>query len=399
MIFQKISYRIALQFTAFVLGLLLLNGTLFLAADFSNARHEEHMRLRATAQFVLEQMRGPPGSLPRVLPPVIRDRVRIVDPLGGTIYAGAFFEEIPFAFNPRKDMEGIAINDQEFIVLTTPILLNGTRAGFIQIADLERIGTAMLPLRALIYLLLSLTISALTFLVGLLFARTSLKPAEEMVERLEQFTQDASHELRTPIAALSSSLDLALKTRNYQEGIVSAKEDLKEVASLVERLLDLARLDRLVLKKDPVDFSTLITTVVERHRALAKDKGVSLTESVAPAITVRGDAQLLKQIIGNLLSNAIKFTPVGGEIAVTLTVDALIVRDTGIGIPPGALPKIFERFYQAEDSRSKGGYGLGLSLVKRIADLHAWSIEVQSKPKNGTTFAVYFRKKSKRKTS
>ncbi len=388
MIFTRISYRIALQFTAFVFGLFLINGALFLVADINNARHQTESRLTQTAQSVLNLAQAYPlTNLP--LPPVIRDRVRVLDLLGRPLLTGGLFTDIPFS--PKNGVHRFEIDHDQYRVLTSTILQNGQPIGYIQVADREGLQYGDLPVRVMLYLLGSLAVSGLTFLIGLSFARSSLKPAEEMVERLEQFTQDASHELRTPLAALNSSLDLALRNEKYREGILSAKEDLQDVSVLVERLLELARLDKLVVQQETVDLSGLVQDAVERHRPYAAEQGVTLTSDITEKISVKGDAALLRQVIGNLLSNAIKFRrPTGAIVKVRLTKNKLTVEDNGIGIAPESIPHIFQRFYQAEGSRTEEGFGLGLALVKRIVDLHKWKISARSSQGEGTTFTVGF---------
>lgn len=391
--FKQVSYRIALQFTAFVFVLLLVNGSIFLLADIGNARRQTAQRLVRTLEFVLEGSRVAPNGLPATIPNNMRDRVRIVAPDGTVLYGGPLFMDIPF-----DAVTGIShawSGNEWYAVLTTPIKRGDELTGYVQIADIEHVQTGDLPLRALIYIIVSIAISGITFTVGLFFARRSLKPAEQMVERLEQFTQDASHELRTPLAVLTSSLDLALKTKDYKEGIESAKEDVRQVTTLVERLLELARLDSFALSKQSLDLSVLVEDMVAKHRPLAEKQGITLHGDVQPGVTVHGDGALLRQVLGNLLSNAMKFSkPGGGEIHVTLTKDTLTVSDTGVGIPKDELPHIFERFYQVDESRAKGGFGLGLSLVRRIVELHGWSVAAESKKGDGATFIIRFEKVS-----
>ena len=210
------------------------------------------------------------------------------------------------------------------------------------------------------------------------------------MQRLEQFTQDASHELRTPLTILGTSIDLALKTQNYREGLISAKDDLNRLSFLTERLLELARIEKLMLQRSRIDLSDLISSCLEEYRPLAEEKGVEIKHALLSGVIVMGDATLLHHLIGNLMSNAVKFTESKGTVTVTLTRNVFKVSDTGVGISPAALPHIFDRFYRADQSRGSEGYGLGLALVKRIADMHKWNIHVESKEGKGTQFTVSF---------
>ena len=384
MILKRISYSLALQFTGFVFTLLLVTGAVFLAGDIAQRNREAHMRLERQLESILSA-----GSrrIPD-LPPFQRERVRITDALGKTVYAGALFDDVPFI--PRRGFSRVEAGRESFDVLTAPFVERRDIVGYIQVAD--RAPFDDLQARVFLFLLVSAALSAGAFAVGLFFARRSLRPAQDMMERLEQFTQDASHELRTPLTAVGTSLDLALAKADNHDLVRSAKKDLKDMGTLVERLLELARLDSFVLRKEPVDMTALVGHVLDAHETLAKDKGVTITRALAANAKTQADPALAKQVVANLVGNAIKFNKKGGLVAVTLTKDMLFVHDTGTGIAPEALPKIFDRFYRADAARSKAseGLGLGLSLAKRIVDLHGWSIRAESNPTKGTLFTVKF---------
>lgn len=386
--FKQISRAIALQFTAFVFLLMLANGILFLAADFGAARRQEMGRLDRFEHDIADRLQSDSPFLFDGIPPPMLSRTRVLDADGNALFEGALFDGIPFS--PREGLSEVKVQNEQYDVLTTIVRDSENVLGYVQVADMERQQLNDLPLRALLYLIVSVAISLLTFGVGRAFARRSLKPAEQMVERLEQFTQDASHELRTPIAALSSSLDLALKTKKYKEGIESAKDDLKQVTTLVERLLELARLDTFVIDAQEIDLSLLLSSIAEKFRPLALDKHLTLREDIAPDVHVKADPLLVRQVIGNLLSNAMKFSKPDGTIVLRLSREAFAVEDDGIGIPQSAQSRIFDRFFQMDASRARGGLGLGLALVRRIVDLHGWTIRVQSAQDKGATFTVSF---------
>ncbi len=385
MIFQKISYRIALQFTAFVFGLLMMTGAIFIGADMIARERFGQMRLERLVLPILENA-DHFDTLPP-LPPFQRDRMRIVDVQGNVLHGGTFYESVPF--EPATGIREIENGGDTYQLLTAPVSRNGELVGYVQMA--ERTMPEDLPFRLLLFLLISGAISGLTFGVGLFFARRSLKPAQHMMERLEQFTQDASHELRTPLTAVSTSLDMALLQDDNKEYVRTAKKDLKEVVTLVERLLELAQLDKLALQTEPVNMQAIVEDVIEKHRPFLEKRTITVTTDLEPVV-LHGDHTLLRQAAGNLLSNAIKFNKPNGRISIRLTRDALVIEDTGKGISKEALPRIFERFYQEEASRTKPaeGVGLGLALVKRIIELHGWTIDAASDDGKGTTFTVHF---------
>ncbi len=398
--FKKISIQLALLFTAFVVLLLLLNGAIFLTADIRSVQQSNDGRLLHEGQHILTDLEGmPPDLWSSAISPRSRDRARILDAQGHIVYSSELLAPVLFVDDgiPFHDQD---IQGEEYRILTAPIVQAGRPDGFFQIADRTAMDITDLPNRIGRFLYVSALISLLTFFIGLYFAKRSLRPAEETMQRLEQFTQDASHELRTPLTILGSSIDLALKTQNYREGLVSAKDDLKRLSSLTERLLELARIEKLALIKRRVDLSNLVGNSLEQFHLLAEEKDISLKSSLIPGVTVLGDDALLHHLVGNLLSNAIKYTPKNGAVTVTLTKQSFRISDTGIGISQEDIPHIFDRFYRADHSRGSEGYGLGLALVKRIADMHYWHITVESKEGSGTQFTVAFHaEKTKEKKS
>ncbi len=393
--FNRISYRIAAQFTAFVFLMLFITGMIFLGASFADRYRHKRAHLEQMQQAILQRQKGG-RDLPLSVPPVLRSRLRVLDASGNSLFSGELYEQIPFELD--VGMSTITVEAETYDILTTPLLLEtGQPGGFLQIAD--RSPPDDLSKQVTLFVWVSLGISFLTFAVGLYFARRSLKPAQQMVERLEQFTQDASHELRTPLTAISTSLDLALATGEFRENVLSAKNDLKEINTLVERLLELARLDHFLLRKEEVNLSALVEETIDRHQQFADQKNIVIERHIAPAVKVLGDGSLIRQIVTNLLANAVKFNKDGGKIQVKLTSHTLAVRDTGKGIAQDALPNIFNRFYQEDTSRTKGktGLGLGLALVKRIVDLHGWTIHAQSTHGQETTFTMHFSPAKKEK--
>ncbi len=386
MIFQRISYRIALQFTAFVFLLLMITGTIFISADVVHRQRMNHGRLERQLQMLVAR----PDALNALptLPRFQRDHVRIVDASGQSLFTGTLFEDIPFEH--ANSVQIFMLDDESYDVLTAPIARRGQIVGYIQVADRSPPNDLLIPIA--MYLLISIAISVLTFFVGLFFARRSLQPAQQMMERLEQFTQDAGHELRTPLTSVSTSLDLALATGEYLENIRAAKKGLHDMSTLVERLLELARLDNFFLEKVTVDFSGLVLESISQHQSFAQEKKVTTETYIAENVSVEGDPTLLRQVLNNLLTNAIKFNKPHGRVIVTLTPDLFSVQDTGKGISNEAVPHIFDRFFQEDPSRANGskeGLGLGLALTKRIVDLHGWTIGIASTKGEGTTFTVY----------
>ncbi len=226
-----------------------------------------------------------------------------------------------------------------------------------------------------------------------------------MLERIEQgfsfhrqFWEDVAHELKTPLAIMKGEIEVALRTEagaeEAREVLVSNLEEVERLIRLIERMLTLARLDRggAPLETEEIDFTALAGRAVEEFRTPAEDKGLRLLYEAPATAPVRGDEARLHGLIAILLDNAVKFTPAAGTIGVAVAAAGnevrLAVSDTGPGIADEDLPKIFDRFARPGRTGRGGGFGLGLSIAKAVAESHGGRIEVRSRLGAGSTFTV-----------
>ncbi len=229
---------------------------------------------------------------------------------------------------------------------------------------------------------------------------------DEMLERLEQafeqqsrFVADAAHELRTPLAALRTNLEVIQQDPNatvsdYREMVPTLERALDRMERLVEDLLLLAKAER-ETDREPVSLEIILTEVVDQMKEMANAYDVALGLSILGELTVLAEPSLLARAVGNLIENGIRYNRPGGSVTVKAYQEAnnvvVKVRDTGIGIPSKDLPHIFERFYRVDRSRSRhrGGAGLGLSIAARIVEFHGGRIGVESTPGEGSTFTLF----------
>jgi signal transduction histidine kinase len=216
---------------------------------------------------------------------------------------------------------------------------------------------------------------------------------------MRQFSTALAHELRTPLAALRGEIELALRaTRDtdLQRSLASQIEDIDRLTRLIDRVLTLARAEsgQIALTFGSIDLGELAASLVDQLEPVAHAHSIELKCERATSVIALGDAGWLERLLLNLLDNAMKFTPEGGRVVVRVHRDGerarVDVADTGIGMAPDVVAHVFERFYQADPSRSSAsdGAGLGLSLVKWIVDRHHGSITVDSRPDHGSTFTV-----------
>ncbi len=222
----------------------------------------------------------------------------------------------------------------------------------------------------------------------------------ESFQQMRKFNADAAHELRTPLAILQGENEIALRSPGVPEEIQSVLtsnlEELGRLTRMVNDMLTLAEADAggQVLNLKPVRLVPLLGDLVEQMRVLALDRNISLSLLESPDVVVEADSLWLSRALLNLLDNAIKYSKDNGKIEVWVREDhnsaCLGIRDDGIGIAPEDLPHIFDRLYRADPARtrSSGGAGLGLALVKWIVEVHRGQVSVRSEVDKGTVFEV-----------
>jgi two-component system sensor histidine kinase SenX3 len=224
--------------------------------------------------------------------------------------------------------------------------------------------------------------------------------SQRLEETRRDFVANISHELKTPIGAISLLSEALMDSSDDQEMVKKFSADLfresKRLAGLVQDIIQLSRLQSADLLKiaSLVDLSGVIVDAVERNQVLAERRGITLSWDAPQGYQVLGDSEMLTMAVKNLIENAILYSDKGGQVGVGLREDdglaQISVTDTGVGIDPEHIERIFERFYRADPSRSRetGGTGLGLAIVKHVAQNHRGDIQVFSKPGFGSTFTL-----------
>ena len=242
---------------------------------------------------------------------------------------------------------------------------------------------------------------AVFFAISFFLSRWALRPVESAWRQQQQFVADASHELKTPLTVIRANNSILLsqpdKTiRSQEQWIQSTETEAECMQGLVNDMLYLARpenQERTSLESD-VDFSDIVSSVTLQFESVAFEKGISLDEQIENNLVVRGDAARLQRLASTLVDNACKYADTHGTVRVTLVHASqkceLRVTNTGTAIDPEDLPHLFDRFFRADKARvrSEGGFGLGLSIAKTIAEESHSSIDVRSSETQGTTFTV-----------
>ncbi|NOZ22593.1 MAG: HAMP domain-containing protein [Planctomycetes bacterium] len=223
---------------------------------------------------------------------------------------------------------------------------------------------------------------------------------EGLLEQASQFAADVSHELRTPLTVMAGELEVTLQhgksEADYRNALESSLEEIARLVKIADDLLTLERVgaERGHIEFHEVDLKKLLKKIHEDIRILAESKEIEFKLDPLPGITIMGDQHTLTRLLINLVDNAAKYTDPGGTITLSLAKDEefanITVADTGIGIPQEDIPKIFDRFYVVDKSRSGAvaGTGLGLSMCKAIAEMHEGHIRVESYEGKGSRFTV-----------
>ncbi len=230
--------------------------------------------------------------------------------------------------------------------------------------------------------------------------RRTLAPVQRIHEQQKQFVSDVAHELRTPLSIMSGELEVALRKErtpaDYRQVLTSNKQETDRLIELAENLLFLARDDQgqQTIEFEKVDITDLIGSVIASLQTESSKKDISVYfEPEEEPTFIRGQPTMLRRLFFNIIHNAIHYTPLKGEIWISLSTGKQYVqvkiKDNGIGISPEDQEKVFNRFYRVDDSRSQTkGYGLGLAICRSIVELHHGKITLHSAVNRGSTFTI-----------
>jgi heavy metal sensor kinase len=222
---------------------------------------------------------------------------------------------------------------------------------------------------------------------------------QTLVTGIKEMSDNIAHDLKSPITRIRGISEVTLTTaaseKEYENMAASTIEECDRLLDMISTMLVISRTEAGVNKLDAkeVDIAAVVQDACELFQAPAEDKNLNFIIDVSDPLSVMGDQRLIQRMIANLLDNAIKYTAEGGTVKVALHKQnnhsvVITVKDTGVGISDGELPRIFERFYRCDPSRSKAGIGLGLSFARAVARAHGGEITVTSKPDQGSTFSV-----------
>jgi signal transduction histidine kinase len=437
--FQKLRNKFLILNISIITLVMLAAFTMIYLTTYANTQAENRSKLdagmivrgAAVISEIPDTEQSPPivvgerVAIHRISPDDSRSFSVTVDEDGGILMINSFFEmpdeaykqAAELAWNQKKDYSVIRIDGNDWMYSiksisgNTIIYKDGRQyitsgavtqynLTFLDVTDSNRALLSLLTTFLIAGFIMLFVIAAISFF----FAGRAIKPIAETWEKQKQFITDASHELKTPLTIIKSNYGVLLESKDetiesQMKWFERIKAGTDRMTTLINDLLSLAAMENMKqgVMNEAFDISKTVTEAFQSMEAAAVSRGIRLSSSIQPNLTVNGDSGQIAQVVTILLDNAIKYTNDSGWIDVSMTKSKrhiiCKVKNSGEGISDEDLSKVFDRFYRADQSRSSesGGYGLGLPIAKAIIEQSGGKLTAQSVPGEYTAFTFAFK--------
>ncbi|MDD3144591.1 MAG: HAMP domain-containing sensor histidine kinase [Candidatus Gracilibacteria bacterium] len=281
-------------------------------------------------------------------------------------------------YNIKQD-SGFLVNKTDFNDDGLLIVFKKLRYGFYEY--LEDIFT---------FTIISLLFSILIYYIGIIFVNKVFVPVEENIKDMSNFIDNAGHELKTPISVIDSNIQLINELKTYDETMMlELKGEVKKLNSLIDSLVKLSNID-VFRDVEDINLYDAVNEIINDFKSKIDNKKITVNIKINKKITVSSNKNYLYIFLSNIIGNSIKYNKIMGIVDINYKNNTLIIKDTGVGIKKSDLSKIWDRFFKSDNSRNSEGFGIGLSLVKKIGDIYGWNMSVNSKVGEGSEFSIKF---------
>lgn len=399
--------RLTILFTGIVLFVLLVFWISIIATKYYREQSKDKREFEAATQKVLVTLSRGENILPHV---TIEQKKRLQNYVHRLNEArtetGRFFvsffildEQNRISFEniiERPSFEKLVVDsgdifyiDDETMVRVTPLNASVLWEKIVFYKKLKYSGADFLY-DLLIFFSISILGATILYLIGYKFVGRTLRPVEENLRDMSDFIHNAGHELKTPLAVIRGNLQVMQAEKKYDKELLKGSiTSIDYTNALIESLRELSEVWKLT-EKENIVLLWEIESIREKFDDMIREKNIEFLWLKSEKNQVYANRHELQLLLSNLIKNAIKYTPKWGKVEVSYKKSTLSISDTGVWIPEEEKDKIFERFYQGSQARTAEWYGIGLSLVKKIADGNAWRIEVDTAVDTGTTFRIIF---------
>ncbi|MCH2188337.1 HAMP domain-containing histidine kinase [Candidatus Gracilibacteria bacterium] len=394
-------FRLTLLFVGVVLFLMLIFGALFLSGQYYKQNKNFEQKFQAQLDFIYKNIQRDEAFLEKYISRSNqprnngKQRNKLPNRPQGNINFIIFGSDGNIIFEDTRQEVIFDIDDISshfFVKIDDMVFIKKNLKGGEIIVFYESIYYPFSEfLLSLLWLVLgTLGTGIFVAVIGYFFVSIALRPVAKSMDDMSDFIHNAGHELKTPLAVMRGNMQIMQAEKNYDTKLLqSGIDSVDHMNQLIEGLIELSEIGNAGEKTD-ISLKKAIGKIIKDLDILKQEKNIHIKMNVKDDIHIQTNIHELEVVLTNIIKNAILYNHDDGVVKIKLSKNTLSIKDTGIGMTRSQIQKIFDRFYRGGDSRNTTGFGIGLSLVKKIADANGWKIEVNSTHGKGSEFKIIF---------